>query len=67
MGWSNFIYLLVGLGLGIGSGWYLWRSRTQVPATATSQAADQDGENLLEQLQQIRLAYCMATEMSQFT
>jgi hypothetical protein len=66
MGWSNFVYLLVGLGLGIGSGWYLWRSRTQVPATATSQAADQDGENLLEQLQQTRLAYCMATEMSQF-
>lgn len=73
MGWSNLVYLLAGLGLGIGSKSLLTairtdrqRSKHPEPAIATSKRKKGNLKTCLEQLQQTRLAYQMASEMSAF-
>lgn len=66
MDWSNLVYFLVGLGLGLGSRsiWQLFEIRWQ-----NSKAESTDREDPIacqEKLQQMQLAYLMASEMSKF-
>jgi signal transduction histidine kinase len=71
MGWSEWVYLALGLGLGATSSW-LWRGK-QAPTTdnpsSKSDAQDsyeRDLQTLVNQRSQIQLAYYQALEMSQF-
>ncbi|WP_424406230.1 sensor histidine kinase [Microcoleus sp.] len=73
MGWSDLIYVGMGLGLGWGSS-SLWRRRQKSappPVAAPHQPTPQEiqleeFDALSEQLKQTQLAYQMASEMSQF-
>ncbi|MGB3508125.1 MAG: HAMP domain-containing sensor histidine kinase [Microcoleaceae cyanobacterium] len=72
MGWSDFLFLILGLGVGL-AGSRLWpkkkeHSLSQPPAnTPPQESTSDDGvEDILEQLKQTQLAYQMASEMSKF-
>lgn len=71
MGWSDLVYLGVGLGLGLGSNW-LFRERppsTKVELPVNSEPPNINSEEvqvLSKQLKQTQVAYQMASEMSQF-
>lgn len=71
MGWSHLIYLLVGVGIGIaigffGKNWAVTPTRTQTESASSPAVQSQTLHHCQEQLQQTRLAYHMASEMSQF-
>lgn len=78
MGWSNLIYIIIGVGIGVvvGSLWQHWRLSKKTPREAPSRTSNdisnstsaysQSLPHCQEQLQQTRLAYHMAVEMCQF-
>lgn len=67
MGWSNWIYLGVGLGLGLSSSWLMARQSMQ-DSSKSPQLIDTEAtlNKPLEQLKACQLAYQLAEEMCQF-
>lgn len=74
MGWSDLIYVGMGLLLGLGSN-LIWRRRQKNPQqpepephhpTTPQEISLEEFDALSEQLKQTQLAYQMASEMSQF-
>lgn len=71
MGWSDWIYLGVGLGVGFASSW-LWRKQqpiSQEKASTDSSSSDfyeLELQQVSQRLKELELAYQMASEMSQF-
>jgi K+-sensing histidine kinase KdpD len=61
--WSNWVYLGTGIALGMGLCWLFVRKSN---ATASTSPVMQQDQQILQQLQQVQLAYQMAWEMSQF-
>lgn len=61
--WSNWVYLGTGVALGMALCWLFLRKSN---ATANTSPAIQKEQQILQQLQQVQLAYQMAWEMSQF-
>ncbi|HLO51722.1 MAG TPA: HAMP domain-containing sensor histidine kinase [Kamptonema sp.] len=71
MGWSDLVYLAVGLGLGLGSNKLFRGKGRSTPAEARPNLEPQETnpeqlQTLSHQLKQAQLAYQMAAEMSQF-
>lgn len=71
MGWSDLVFLGVGLGLGLGSNWLFRRrpssAKPELPLNSEPQNGNsQEVQTLSKQLKQTQLAYQMAAEMSQF-